>query len=429
MEGFEHSKSWRQCCMDRIHVKYVLVGGGAASSACAEAIRELDKTGSILLVAQEISRPYDRTPLSKGYLRRETQKRDLVTQQVEWFTNNQVELRTGRRVTQIDVPRNAVLLDTGDEVFYDQLLLAIGTVPKPIGVIGASLPNTFYLKTITDADRLHHAIEISRSVGSNRACVVGAGLLGVEVAASLAKVGMNVDLVQAYATPWPKLGGEQTGAFIARRLKALGVRVHANVRAVGLEGDGRVQRVKLSDHSTIPTDFVVAAVGAQIQRDLLRSTSIAAEKVILTNERGQTNIPCIYAAGDCAAIYDRMFGKHRSATHWEHARHTGRICGINMAGGEARYDSVTHFTTEIAGLVVNVWGEGRFVNHRLIRGNALSDEGGFAEIGVSTDGRISQIIAVGRDNEHCRYRDLVRYRYNVTGKEEQIKDPSAALPE
>jgi 3-phenylpropionate/trans-cinnamate dioxygenase ferredoxin reductase component len=199
--------------MERIHVKYMLVGGGIASSACAEAIRELDKSESILLAAQEISRPYDRGPLSKGYLRRETEKRDLVAQQVGWFAQNNVELRTGRRVSQIDVPRGAVLLDNGDEVFYDNLLLATGTIPKPIGVGGATLPNTFYLKTIADADRLHHAIEISRAVGHNRACVVGAGLLGVEVAASLATVGMNVALIQAYDTPWPKIvgvGGEDS---------------------------------------------------------------------------------------------------------------------------------------------------------------------------------------------------------------------------
>lgn len=415
--------------MERIHVKYMLVGGGIASSACAEAIRELDKSESILLVAQEISRPYDRGPLSKSYLRRETEKRDLVAQQVGWFAQNNVELRTGRRVTQIDVPRGAVLLDNGDEVFYDNLLLATGTIPKPIGVGGSTLPNTFYLKTIADADRLHHAIEISRSVGHNRACVVGAGLLGVEVAASLATVGMNVDLIQAYDTPWPKIVGEQTGAFISRRLRASGVKIHANTRAVRLDGDGRVQRVILSDDSIVPTDFVVAAVGAHVNRELLRSTPIAAETSILVDERGRTNIPNVYAAGDCSAIFDPMFGKHRAATHWDHARQTGRICGINMAGGVAKYDSVTHFTTEVAGLIVHVWGEGRFVNHRLIRGNALNDDGNFAEIGIAADGRIAQVIAVGRDNEHCRYRDLVRNRFDVNGFEEAFKNPASPIPE
>lgn len=415
--------------MERIHVRYMLVGGGVASSAAAEAIRELDKTESILLVAQEISRPYDRAPLSKSYLRRQTEKRALVAQAVGWFAQNKIELRTGVRVAHLDVPRSVALLDSGDEVFFDTLLLATGTSPKPIALKGSDLPNTFYLKTIADADRLHHAIEISRHVGNNRACVVGAGLLGVEIASSLAQVGMHVDLIQAYDTPWPKVVGEQAGKFIARRLRSVGVRAHEHVRAVRLEGDGRVQRVVLSDDTVVQTDFVVAAVGAVANRETLRNTPIAAESAILVNERGQTNVPNIYAAGDCSATFDPRFGKHRVSTHWDHARDTGRICGINMAGGMARYDSVTHFTSEVAGLIIHVWGDGRFVNHRLMRGNALNDDGNFAEMGVSADGRIAQIVAVGRDNEHCKYSDLVRNRFAVEGHEEQLKDPARVLPE
>ncbi len=414
--------------MSRIHVRYMLVGGGTASSGCAEAIRELDKTESILLVAQEISRPYDRGPLSKAYLRRQTEKRELIAKQVGWYSQNKVEMRTGCRVTQIDVPRSMAMLDNGDEVIFDHLLLAIGTIPKPIGVTGGQLPNTFYLKTIADADRLHHAIEISRSVGHNRACVIGAGLLGVEVASSLAMIGMHVDLIQAYDVPWPKVAGEQTGRYLMRRLKSVGVKVHEKVRATRLEGDGRVQRVILSDESEIGTDFVVAAVGSVVNREILRHTDITAEKSILTNERGQTNIPNIYAAGDCASIFDPLYGKHRSSTHWDHANQAGRICGINMAGGNAKFDSVTYFTSEVADQLIHVWGEGRLVHHRLIRGNALNDDGMFAEIGIDAEGRIAQIIAVGRENEHCRYREMVRNRFLTLELEELLKDPAVGLP-
>lgn len=413
--------------MERLHVKYLLIGGGIASSAAAEAIREIDKTESILLVAQEISRTYDRAPLSKSYLRRETEKRELAAKQLDWYAEHDITLRTGRRVAHIDVARSCVLIDNGDEVFYDTLMLATGASPKPIGVPGGNLPNTFYLKTISDADRLHHAIEISRNAGHNRACVVGAGLLGVEVAGSLAQVGMHVDLILSRATVWPRIAGEQTGAFLGRRLRAAGVKLHENVRAIRLEGDGRVQRVVLSDGSGVATDFVVAAVGNQLNREILRNTPIAAENAILTDERGRTNIPNIYAAGDCAAIFDRRFGKHRTATHWDHAAATGRLCGINMAGGDATYDGVTHFTSEVAGLTVHVWGDSRFVHHRLIRGNVLSDNGGFAEIGIAADGRVAQIIAVDREHEHTAYERMVYDRPHVTDRAEALKDPGREL--
>ena len=413
--------------MERTHVKYLLIGGGIASVACGEAIRERDAGGSILLVSQEISRPYDRAPLSKAYLRRETEKRGLVSQQAEWFSTNNVALKTGRRMARLDVARSAAMLDNGDEVFFDRLLLAIGATPQPLGIPGATLPNTFYLKTIADVDRLHHAIEISRKAGHNRACVIGAGLLGVEVAGSLARIGMHVDLIQSHATPWPKLVGEQTGGFLARRLRSVGVKLYPNLRGARLDGDGRVQRVVLSDDSVVPTDFVVAAVGSKLNREVLRNTPIAAENAILTDAHGQTNTPTIYAAGDCAAVFDVRFGKHRAASHWNQARATGRLCGLNMAGHPATYDSVTHFTSEVAGLLVHVWGDGRFVSHRLMRGNALNDDGDFAEIGIAADGRVAQVIAVGRECEHAVFESLVRGRFDTTQVSEQLKDPAYLL--
>ena len=413
--------------MERLHVKYLLAGGGVASAACAEAIRELDRTEAILLVAQEISRPYDRAPLSKSYLRRQSGRPGLAALDPAWLAGSGVTLRTGRRVAQLDVNRNCAHLDDGAEIFYDRLLLAVGNTPRPLGIAGGTLPNTFYLKTIADADRLHHAIEVSRTAGHNRATVIGAGLLGVEVAASLAQVGMHVDLIQAYDTVWPKLVGEQTGKFLARRLKSVGVKIHANRRAVRLDGDGRVQRVVLDDGSVVATDFVVAATGAVIGRDLLRHTPIAAEKAILTDDAGRTNVDRVYAAGDCAAVFDGRFGKHRVASHWTHAKALGRVCGVNMAGGRARYDAVTHFTSEVGGLLVNVWGEGRFVSHRLLRGNALGDDGHFAEIGVAVDGRVCQAVAVGRENEHDALRRLVEDRVQTEGRAEAMKDPAVAL--
>jgi NADPH-dependent 2,4-dienoyl-CoA reductase/sulfur reductase-like enzyme len=414
--------------MERVHVKYLLVGGGAASVAAAEAIRGRDPTEPILLIAQEISRPYDRAPLSKAYLRREVEKRDLPARPIDFYTQSRIELRTGRRVSQVDVARGACMLDSGDEIYFEKLLLATGAMPKPLGVIGGDLPGTYYLKTIADADRLHHAIEISRNVGHNRVCVIGAGLLGVEVAASLARVGMHVDLIVAHATPWPKLAGEQTGRFIVRRLKSAGVRLRENVRATKLEGDGRVQRVALSDGTTHGCDFVVAAVGSRASREVLRNTPIAAENAILVDARGRTSEPNIYAAGDCCAILDPRFGKHRHSTHWAHARDTGRVCGTNMAGGDATYAAVTHYTSEIAGLHVHVWGDGRFVHHRLLRGNAMNDEGDFAEIGVDASGRVAQVISVGRESEHARFAALVGERFVTSAHEEAIKDPSMPLP-
>ena len=183
--------------MNRLHVKYVLVGGGLASSAAAQAIRPLDPEGSILLIAQEVNRPYHRPPLSKDYLLGLKTRSDLYAVDDLWFASNHVELRTGRHASRLDANRSSVTLDTGEEISFDRLLIATGGSPRPLRIPGAELPNLLYLRTIEDADRLRHAMEKSlreghpHSRGRGRACIIGAGRLGAELASTLTQAGLG----------------------------------------------------------------------------------------------------------------------------------------------------------------------------------------------------------------------------------------------
>src|SRR5687768_4799827 len=129
--------------MSRLHVKYLLVGGGLASSAAAEAIRAIDATGSILMLGQEPLRPYHRTPLSKSYLRRERPRVELFARDDGWFAAHGVELRTGRRVAHLDVARRTAFVDDGDEISFDKLLLATGAAARHLAISGADLQNVF----------------------------------------------------------------------------------------------------------------------------------------------------------------------------------------------------------------------------------------------------------------------------------------------
>src|ERR1700733_1456025 len=151
--------------MHAFHVKYLIVGGGLAGSAAVEAIRRRDPFGSLLMVGQEVNRPYDRTQLSKSYLRRENSRGGLSALPIGWYADHHVELRTGRRVAAIDAARAAVTLDTGEEVSFDSMLLAVGAAAAPLRLHGGNLPNVYNLRTIEDADRLQHAIEKARAEG------------------------------------------------------------------------------------------------------------------------------------------------------------------------------------------------------------------------------------------------------------------------
>jgi NAD(P)H-nitrite reductase large subunit len=421
--------------MSTLHVKYLLVGGGLAASSAAEAIRALDRGGALLLVGQEVNRPYHRPPLSKEFLRRDKERAELWVKPLGWYEENDVVLRTGHRVAHLDCERRAVTLSSGEEISFDRLLLATGAAPRPMKIPGADLPNIFYLRTIEDAERIQHAIDQAKAEGRKHArggrghaVVIGGGVLGVETAASLTQSGLHVHLIAA-RYPWEKFAGESTGRFLVRHLESKGVTVHTGHRPQRLEGDGRVQRVVLPAGQSIPCDFVAAAVGINVNREILRGTPIAAERAILADERCRTNVEHVYAAGDCAAVFDPLFGKHRLLDHWDNAQITGRIAGTNMAGGEARYDAVNYFFSDVFDLTLSGWGEARQVSHRLTRGTPTPESPALVEIGIAADGRIAQVLAVNHSNEDDLLRELVKRRVRVEGKEEDLKDPSRSLAE
>jgi 3-phenylpropionate/trans-cinnamate dioxygenase ferredoxin reductase subunit len=421
--------------MSSLHVKHLLIGGGLATSAAVTAIRKLDPRSEVLIIAAEKVRPYNRPPLSKDFLRRQTLKSELFTLPVNWFSDHRVQLRTGLRASHLDTNRRIVTLENGQEVSFDTMLIATGLSAAHLSIPGADFPNVHYVRTMDDVERLHNAIEKAKREGSKhptgtgrgRVAVVGAGVLGVELAASLRQVGLAVDLFASKAHPWDKFAGEHTGGFVARYLESHGVTFHASSPPLRLEGDGRVQRVVVNNTTQVSCDFVVASVGAVFNRELLRNTPLTAEKAILVDDHCRTNVPGIYAAGDCAAVFDPLFGKHRVLDHWDNAQVTGTIAGTNMAGGEAKYDAVNLFFSDVFDLAMQTWGEARQVDRRLIRGNTSTDAPDFIEIGIAADGRIAQIIAMNHKGEDDLLRMLVGQRARVDGNEEFLKDPTYPL--
>jgi NADPH-dependent 2,4-dienoyl-CoA reductase/sulfur reductase-like enzyme len=421
--------------MSHLHVKYLLAGGGIASSSAAVAIRQIDPVSPILMIGQEANRPYHRAPLSKEYLRRTASHADLFTLPDGWFSANNVELHTGRRVAHLDTARCAVTLDNGREISYDRLLLATGASSTRLDLPGAQLPNLFYVRTLENVERLGHAIDQAKAQGQLHAkgrgqvAVIGGGILGVELAGSLCSMGMGVHLIVGPEHPWHHFSGDTAGRYLTRCLQKNGIEVSNGCRAVALEGDGRVQRVKLDDGRSISCDFAVAAVGSTANRELLRNTPLPAEKAILVNDHCRTMDPHIYAAGDCAAVFDPLFGKHRIIDHWQHAVATGTIAGTNMAGGNAAYNIVNRFDTIVLGLTATVFGEARLVDRRIIRGSTAGDNASFAEIGIAADGRVAQVLAIGPEQDLQGLALLVERRVAVNGNQERLKDVDVSLAE
>jgi hypothetical protein len=171
----------------------------------------------------------------------------------------------------------------------------------------------------------------------------------------------------------------------------------------------------------------VAAIGMNVNKELLRGTMIAAEKAILTDTYCMTSVADVYAAGDCAAIFDPLFGKHRILDHWENARVSGRLAGRNMAAANEQYSAVNSFFSDVFDLSLNALGEHRHTTHRFIRGTTHLDHPDFLEIGLNAAGQISQILMINHGSEGETFERLVRNRVNVSGKEELLKDPEFEL--
>jgi 3-phenylpropionate/trans-cinnamate dioxygenase ferredoxin reductase subunit len=188
-----------------------------------------------------------------------------------------------------------------------------------------------------------------------------------------------------------------------------------------------VQRVVLGDGTVLPCDFAIAAVGVAANKELLRGTPIAAGKAILVDEHCRTTVPTVYAAGDCAAVFHPLFGKHCGLAHWDDAAGTGTLAGRNMTGAAERYASTGVFSTKVFDLPVRAWGVSRLIDRRIVRGTPNAEDPRLIEFGVAADGRIAHVLAVGPAEDEEALQQAVATRAKVDGNEEAMKDPGTPL--
>lgn len=420
--------------MSVAHVKYLLLGGGSAAASAAGAIRDRDPTGELWLVSNESSRPYHRPPLARGYLRRQLRLEDLFVHPGDEYARRRITLRTNLRALSLDVAKRTVTLSDGREVYFERLLLATGATPRGLDLPGGNLPGAMVLRTAADADRILHAADTAAAVPSRRgpvrAVVIGPTLLAAEVAASLASSGIAVTLATAGGPFCAGLTGDVAARSITRLLASLGIDVETTP-ITALAGDGRVQRVQLADHRHLPCDFAVLANGFLPAKELLRGTNIAAEKAILTNPRGETSVPGIFAAGECAAMFDPVFAKHRVLDHWDVSVSRGLIVGAAMADPiDPGFTGVTVHRAELGDSDpahrIALMGEPRFARRHIAR----EHNGRVLEFGIDPDGRLCSVVAVGAEPaDEAALKSLVRARLDVAGWEDTLRDPAADLPD
>jgi 3-phenylpropionate/trans-cinnamate dioxygenase ferredoxin reductase component len=320
--------------------RFVIVGAALAGASAAATLREAGFEGEILLIGAEPQFPYNRPPLSKGYLRGQDRFEDQLVNPATYYAEQAIGLRLGIRATRIDPARKIVGLDGGEEVPYDRLLVAMGGRNRTLATPGGDLPGIFQLRTVEDCDRIRAAAQPGR-----RAVVIGLGFIGSEVTASLRQLGLAVAAIEGNPVPLARVLGPEVGAVLAGIHRDNGVELVMEDSVTAFEGAGRVERVRTKKGRVLECDLVVAGIGIVPNSELLAAAGAAVDNGVLVDEHCRASLPDVYAAGDVANHLHPVFGRLR-VEHWNNGYQQGRAAARAMLGGPEPYDYLHSFWSD-----------------------------------------------------------------------------------
>jgi NADPH-dependent 2,4-dienoyl-CoA reductase/sulfur reductase-like enzyme/nitrite reductase/ring-hydroxylating ferredoxin subunit len=367
--------------------RIVIIGGGAAGFAAAERLRREGYAGRLTLLSADDAAPYDRPNLSKDYLAGTAPEEWIPLRPESFYAENAIELRLGTTVAGIDPSGRRVLLAGGGELLFDRLLLATGAEPVRPPIPGADTLQVRTLRSLRDSRALIEAAKSAR-----QAVLIGAGFIGLEVAAALRARGLAVHVVAPEARPLERVLGPELGDLVRRLHEEQGVVFHLEAEVAGIEPG----RVNLEGGQSLGAELVVLGTGVRPRMELAERAGLAVDHGVLVDEYLETSAPGIFAAGDIARWPDPHSGERIRIEHWVVAELQGQAAALNMLGGERRRRFTAapffwsrHYDTSI-----------HYVGHAQ-RWDAIEVEGDIgardAELRYLRDGRILAVATVGRD--------------------------------
>jgi 3-phenylpropionate/trans-cinnamate dioxygenase ferredoxin reductase component len=366
----------------------VLVGGGLATTRCARTLRSKGYDGRLTMLCGEDHAPYDRPPLSKAQLATPDPQPAWLRPE-GWWAENDVELRLGSPAVRLLAGERRLRLQDGSELPYDRLLVATGATPRPAPGALAQASNVHTLRDLADTRRLHAEL-----VPGARLIVIGAGLIGLEVAATAHALGCAVTVLEAAPHPLARALPRALADWLVDLHRRRGVTVELDVRVATVEQHaGRVSALTLDDGRTLGCDVVLAAIGVEPHTGWLAGSPLPDRGGIPVDAGGRTALPDVLAAGDCALTPDLANGLPRRSDHWEAAVHTGRAVALSMLDLPAGPTPPPGFWTDQHGIRVQVVGEAARADAMQLDGSLDADD---FHAHLTRDGRLVAGAAADR---------------------------------
>jgi NADPH-dependent 2,4-dienoyl-CoA reductase/sulfur reductase-like enzyme len=348
--------------------KYLILGGGMVAGYAAKQLVESGlKPHELTIVSADSSIPYERPPLSKGFLAGKETEASILINADDFYRAHVIEVRLNCVVSSVDSAGKNVRLQSGEEIGFEKLVVATGAQVRTLDVPGSNLMDVYYLRTLEDSKRIRQKAE-----GAKRAVVIGGGFIAMEVTSVLAQKGIETTMVLPDDRIWKRFFTAPMSRFFEEYYTARGVRFAKNNKVVELKGAGTVESAVLQNGEAAPCDMVVAGIGVRPVTELLANSGIEVADGVAVNEYLETSRRDIYAAGDVASYYDVLFGKHRRAEHWDNAVSQGQHCARVLAGDRTPFVHVPYFFSDVFDLSYELWGDSSGAEQVIERGDLSS---------------------------------------------------------
>jgi len=342
----------------------ILGGGVVAGYAAKEFAAQGGKKGDLAIVTAENALPYERPPLSKGFLAGKEGAGDIQISEAAFYGKHGIAVFRNFQVEKVDFRARRLQGASGKMIGFDQLLIATGSTVRRLKVPGASRSNVFYLRQMKDSQAIQAQIKRGK-----RAVVIGAGFIGMEVASVLASRGVLTTMVFPDDRVWKRLFTPPTSTFFERQFADRGITFLKKEKVAALTHKNHECQVVLASGNQVPADFVVAGIGVTPSMELFHRTPLDTDNGIKVNKFLETCVPGVWAAGDIANYPDQIFHRRMRVEHWDNAVEQGRVAMRNLMGKLQPFIHVPYFFSDAFDLSYEFWGDATGHDQVIYRGN------------------------------------------------------------